>query len=102
MWLFLGDTFLQGVHPVPMGNKVTQPPGIPRQPVTRLAAGMCVPRSALVSLCGFCLGASCVLAVAGTQVYRCLLLLLSSGLSGPLQHAAVLNTRHPSESAARL
>lgn len=50
MWLFLGDTFLQGIHPVLTGNEVTQPPGIPGQPVTGLAAGMCVPKSALVSL----------------------------------------------------
>lgn len=53
MWLFLGDTFLQGVHLILMGNAVTQPLGIPRQPVTCLAAGMCVPRSALASLVRF-------------------------------------------------
>ena len=50
MWLFLGDTFLQGIHPFLTGNEVTQPRGIPGQPVTGLAAGMCVPKSALVSL----------------------------------------------------
>lgn len=96
---------LKGVHPVLMGNEVTQPPGIPRHPVipsgSRDACSRVYPGRPHY---GFCLGVSCVLAIVRIQVCGYLLQLGAGSPLGPLalcnvqQFSALASCRHHPDS----
>lgn len=88
---------LEGVHPVLMGSKVTQPPGIPPHPVTPSGSCMFIPKPGQSHLLQFLLGSIlCPPQSQGSGVLppspargR-----LSSRPAGPLQCAVDLSIGH--------